>query len=153
MNEQRIYDLEDRLVDFSVLILEIAKELPNTAAGRNLEGQLVKSGTSVTLNYGEVQGAEFAIDYVPGRATGTVQFFYRDLDIGLVAKDSGRQDLGQKVLSFLADRLGIHGANPSEPGKAPRVGQVDVTYDDTWPFFKTLWVPLRDGLLGLVRKL
>ena len=52
------YDLEERLIDFSVLIIEIVNEMPNSKAGNHLSGQLVRSGTSVSLNYGEAQSAE-----------------------------------------------------------------------------------------------
>jgi len=46
-------ELEDRLIDFGVLIIEIANELPNTKAGNHLADQLVRSGISPALNYGE----------------------------------------------------------------------------------------------------
>lgn len=53
------FDLEDRLVEFSVLIIEIVNEMLNPKAGNylagQLAGQLVRSGTSVSLNYGEAQ--------------------------------------------------------------------------------------------------
>ena len=52
------YDLEERLIEFSVLIIEIVNEMPNSKAGNHLSGQLVRSGTSVSLNYGEAQSAE-----------------------------------------------------------------------------------------------
>ena len=41
------YDLEERLIKFSVLIIEIVNEMPNSKAGNHLAGQLVRSGTSV----------------------------------------------------------------------------------------------------------
>ena len=52
------FELEERLIDFSVLIIEIVNELPNTKAGNHLSGQLIRSGTSLALNYGEVQSGE-----------------------------------------------------------------------------------------------
>ena len=58
------YDLEERLIDFSVLIIEIVNEMPNTKAGNHLAGQLVRSGTSVSLNYGEAQSAESRRDFI-----------------------------------------------------------------------------------------
>ena len=58
------YDLEDRLIDFSVLIIEIVNEMPNSKAGNHLAGQLVRSGTSVSLNYGEAQSAESRRDFI-----------------------------------------------------------------------------------------
>ena len=58
------YDLEERLIKFSVLIIEIVNEMPNSKAGNHLAGQLVRSGTSVSLNYGEAQSAESRKDFV-----------------------------------------------------------------------------------------
>jgi hypothetical protein len=101
---------------------------------------------------GEVQGVEFDIAYEPGLAQGNIGLYYRDLDMGIADRDTGRQNLGKKVVSFLVDRFAIHGSNPARPGEAPRTGTIDATFDDTWPFFKLLWVPLRDALLAVVRK-
>ena len=58
------FDLEDRLVEFSVLIIEIVNEMPKTKAGNHISGQLVRSGTSVSLNYGEAQGGESRKDFI-----------------------------------------------------------------------------------------
>ena len=58
------YDLEERLIEFSVLIIEIVNEMPNSKAGSHLSKQLVRSGTSVSLNYGEAQSAESPRDFI-----------------------------------------------------------------------------------------
>jgi len=58
------YDLEERLILFSVLIIEIVNEMPNSKAGNHLSNQLVRSGTSVSLNYGEAQSAESSRDFI-----------------------------------------------------------------------------------------
>jgi four helix bundle protein len=57
-------DLEERLINFAVLIIEIANELPNTKVGNHLSGQLVRSGTSSALNYGEAQSGESRKDFI-----------------------------------------------------------------------------------------
>lgn len=62
--ERRYFDLEERLIDFSVMILKVAEELPNNYAGKHLASQLTRSGTSPALNYGEAQGAESRNDFV-----------------------------------------------------------------------------------------
>ena len=58
------YDLEQRLIEFSVSIIEIVNEMPSSKAGNHLSGQLVRSGTSVSLNYGEAQSAESKKDFI-----------------------------------------------------------------------------------------
>ena len=57
-------ELEERLINFAVLIIEIANELPNTKVGNHLSGQLVRSGTSSALNYGEAQSGESRKDFI-----------------------------------------------------------------------------------------
>ena len=58
------YDLEDRLIEFAVKIIELAESLPNTRAGRHISGQILRSGTSPAPNYGEAQAAESRSDFI-----------------------------------------------------------------------------------------
>jgi len=58
------FELEERLINFAVLIIEIVNEMPNTKAGNHLSGQLVRSGTSPALNYGEAQSGESRKDFI-----------------------------------------------------------------------------------------
>jgi len=66
MNEkqERIYDLQDRLIDFVVRVLNVVESLPNTKAGNHIAGQLVRSGSSPAPNYGEAQSAESRKDFI-----------------------------------------------------------------------------------------
>lgn len=66
MNEKPIrkFNLEERLIEFAVLIIEIVENLNNTRAGNHIAGQLVRSGTSPALHYGEAQSAESINDFV-----------------------------------------------------------------------------------------
>jgi four helix bundle protein len=57
-------DLEDRLINFAVLIVKIAESMPPTRAGGHLSGQLLRSGTSPALNYAEAQGGESRRDFI-----------------------------------------------------------------------------------------
>lgn len=62
--DNRKYDLEDRLVDYSCRMIDVVEALPNSRAGNYIAGQLIKSCISPTFNYGEVQGAESRNDFV-----------------------------------------------------------------------------------------
>ena len=62
--EQRKFDLEDRLVDYTCKMIDIVNTLPNTRAGNYIAGQLIKSCHSPTFNYGEVQAAESRKDFI-----------------------------------------------------------------------------------------
>ncbi|RLD89536.1 MAG: four helix bundle protein [Bacteroidetes bacterium] len=63
MTEKK-YDLEDRLIDFVIQIDDIIEKLPNTRLANYLAGQMIRSGTSPALNYGEAQGAESTNDFI-----------------------------------------------------------------------------------------
>ena len=60
----RKYNLEERLIVFSVQILGIAEKLPSSYAGKHFAGQIIRSGTSPALNYGEAQSAESRKDFI-----------------------------------------------------------------------------------------
>ena len=64
MNSVKTYDLEDRLIEFAIKIIELVEELPKNRAGNHIAGQLIRCGTSPALNYGEVQSSESQKDFV-----------------------------------------------------------------------------------------
>jgi four helix bundle protein len=61
---KQTYDLEERLLEYSVGIIKIVEQLPNTKAGNHVAGQLLKSGTSSYPNHGEAQAAESTKDFI-----------------------------------------------------------------------------------------
>lgn len=63
MNNRK-YDLEERLIDFVLILDDIIEQLPNSRLANHLAGQIVRSGTSPALNYGEAQSAESQKDFV-----------------------------------------------------------------------------------------
>ena len=63
MNQTK-YNLENRLLEFSVKIIKIVDQLPNSRVGNHIAGQLVRSGTSPYPNHGEAQAAESPKDFV-----------------------------------------------------------------------------------------
>ena len=58
------FDLEERLLDYSVRVIRLVEALPNSRAGSHVAGQLLRSGTSVYFNHGEAQAAESSADFV-----------------------------------------------------------------------------------------
>ena len=62
--QERKYDLEDRLVEYTCRIIDVVEALPDTRAGNYIAGQLIKSCHSPTFNYGEAQAAESPRDFV-----------------------------------------------------------------------------------------
>ena len=52
---ERKFDLEDRLIEFAVLVYEIVDNLFNTRAGNHIADQIVRSCSNPALHYGEAQ--------------------------------------------------------------------------------------------------
>jgi hypothetical protein len=62
--KKQTYDLEERLLEYSVRNIKIVEQLPNTKAGNHVGGQLLRSGTSPYPNHGEAQAAESPKDFI-----------------------------------------------------------------------------------------
>lgn len=62
--EKPIYDLEDRLTVFAARVVVYVDRMPTTVAGRYYAGQLLRSGGSPAMHYGESQAAESNADFI-----------------------------------------------------------------------------------------
>ena len=58
------HQLEERLIEFSVLIIKIVNASPNDRVGNHLSSQLLRSGTAPALQYAEALGAESRKDFI-----------------------------------------------------------------------------------------
>jgi four helix bundle protein len=63
-DQSKADELEERLIDFAVRIVNLSASLPKTAAGKHIAGQIMRSGTSPAPNYGEARGAESHADFI-----------------------------------------------------------------------------------------
>ncbi len=61
MNKQ---ELENRLIDFAATIIIVASKFEKNYAGNHIAGQIIRSGTSPALNYGQAQSAESSKDFI-----------------------------------------------------------------------------------------
>jgi four helix bundle protein len=61
---KRVYDLEDRLLNFAAAVIDVSEKLPNTRAANHIAGQILRSGTSPYGNHGEAQAPESAEDFI-----------------------------------------------------------------------------------------
>jgi len=57
-------DIENRLIDFAVRVINVCESLPKTQAAQHIGGQLVRSGTSPAPNYAEARAAESGKDFI-----------------------------------------------------------------------------------------
>lgn len=59
-----VFDLEERLLNYSALIIRLTESLPSSRAGNHVGGQLLRLGTSPLANHGEAQAAESRRDFL-----------------------------------------------------------------------------------------
>jgi four helix bundle protein len=57
-------ELEDRLIDFAVMVIGVVEALPSSKAGNHVGAQMIRSGTSPAPNYGEARSAESRRDFI-----------------------------------------------------------------------------------------
>ncbi len=57
-------ELEDRLIEFAVSIVTLTEKMSNSYASRYYANQLLRSGASPALNYGEARSAESTNDFI-----------------------------------------------------------------------------------------
>lgn len=58
------YNLENRLIDFGVQMIDVSSILDGSKAAVHLAGQLLRSGTSPVLDYGEAQSSESSKGFI-----------------------------------------------------------------------------------------
>ena len=79
-------ELENRLIDYAVLIIKIASLLPNSPEGNVLRYQLAKSGTSPALNYGEAQEAESKNDFIHKMKIGNKELRESSVNLRIIER-------------------------------------------------------------------
>jgi len=62
-SNERATLLENRLIDFTVRILNLSEQLPHIYAAQHLCKQIIRSGSAPALLYGEARGAESPSDF------------------------------------------------------------------------------------------
>lgn len=92
-------ELEDRLIVFAVNIIQLSDGIRPTIAGKNLAEQIVRSSSSIALNYGEAQSAESAKDFV--HKLGIWLKEVRETFINLRIIDGARLHADQQLLNTL----------------------------------------------------
>ncbi len=59
-----IYDLEERLLEFSARIIRLTRKIEKSEVGSHVTKQILRSATSPLANHGEAQAAESAKDFI-----------------------------------------------------------------------------------------
>tara|TARA_R110002050_G_scaffold157464_1_gene286062 strand:- start:9421 stop:9798 length:378 start_codon:yes stop_codon:yes gene_type:complete len=94
-------NLEDRVIDFAVFVIDLIEDVKKNYAGNYYGNQLIRSSGSPALNYGETRSAESHKDFVHkmGVCLKELRESYNCLKIIKKANlHSGNQEKMEKVL-------------------------------------------------------
>jgi len=81
------FEMENRLIDFSVRVVESVEMLEKRGVNVHLKDQVIRSCTACSLNYGEAQSAESRKDFIH--------------KIGIVMKELRETQINLKMLQRL----------------------------------------------------
>jgi len=90
--KKRVYDLEERLLNYANNIIKLVEALPHTRSGNHIGNQLLKSGTAPYAHHGEAQAAESNSDFVHKMSIGLKELresyrWFRLVDKSLMLKN------------------------------------------------------------------
>jgi len=113
--------------------------------GRKLD-KLVKPLALVHVKSADIDKLHFNVNASNYHGKGQLEFYYKNLNIDILRKDSGKVELQkQGFISKLANTLIIEDNNPTKKGVF-RPGQIDLARDPKTSFFSFLYKGLLDGL-------
>lgn len=92
-------DLEDRLIGFAVNIIKLSNGIISSFAGNAMAAQIVRSCSSIALNYGEAQSAESEKDFV--HKLGICLKELRETSINLRIIDGAELHKDRKIVNSL----------------------------------------------------
>ncbi len=95
MSNDQEFNLQNRLVDYAVRVINLSEALPHTNAGRHVSVQILRSGTSPAANYGEAQSAESKADFVHKLRLSLKELRETEVWLKIIAKTNMVQSAAQ----------------------------------------------------------
>lgn len=104
----------------------------------------------VKITSGRVNSLNFNIHGNKKNAAGKVTFLYNNLKVDLLKRDEEKGYAKKSLMSLLANAVILKQDNPEEGKPIPRSANVVFIRPANFPFFKTIWLTLLDGLKSCV---
>lgn len=105
---------------------------------------MVEPVAFIEIKQGKIRKMEFDVAADNDRARGTLKFYYNDLKIELLDKESGSAGLKEKVGSFIANNFIVISDNPGKEGF--RTGDIDFHRDKSRFIFNYWWKSILSGI-------
>jgi hypothetical protein len=112
--------------------------------------RFLTAGDGISITSGNIQKADFGFTVARGLVTGNFAATYTDLDLSVVNKVTGKQNLGAKIKTFMAGIM-IRKDSPVDKrgGTPPAPIKYQVRPGDT--FWGIMWQALRSGIVKEIK--
>jgi hypothetical protein len=100
----------------------------------------------VKIISGRVKSLDFNVHSTQKLSTGTVNLLYNNLNIDVLRKDDEKGYSKKSIISTLANAIIIKHDNPDDGKTAPRTAKVIFIRPANFPFFKTIWQTVLNGI-------
>jgi hypothetical protein len=152
----RMYDAGVIRANFRIPVdpSRFSMDVNGTWAGMPLDrlNAFIIHSDGARITNGSAGEARFRFRIANRRSTGTLSPTWRDLKVELVNKESGKANLGKKIVSFVANTFVVRTNNA--PGEKKYREDYPISYqltrDDT--FFGILWQSVRSAILPAMKK-
>ena len=101
------YDYLDRLIRFAGDIILLTKKLPNDIPGNVLSKQIIRSGTSAALNFGETQGTVTTKDYISKASICLKELRETEVNLKIMAHINYGNEEREQLLSECVELIKI----------------------------------------------
>ena len=112
--------------------------------------RFLTAGDGISITSGAIQQAEFHFQVLRGHAFGTFTAGYTDLDLSVVNKVTGKQNLGAKLKTFMAGLMVRKNSATDKNGAiTPAPIRYEIQPGDT--FWGIMWQALRSGIVKQIK--
>ncbi|WP_454803584.1 hypothetical protein [Mucilaginibacter phyllosphaerae] len=98
--------------------------------------------STVKITSGMANSFDFNVHSTQKASKGTVSFLYKDLKVDVLRADYSKNSL----ISTLANAIVLKHDNPDDGSKTPRLANIVYIRPANFPFFKTVWFVLLNGI-------
>lgn len=99
----------------------------------------------VQVTSGNLKSLDFEVSSTQKVSNGQLKFLYNNLNVKLLRQDDEKGFTKKSLLSLFANKFVLKSDNPDD-GQSPRVAILTFIRPGNFPFFKTIWFTLLNGI-------
>ncbi|MDT3402803.1 hypothetical protein [Mucilaginibacter terrae] len=100
----------------------------------------------IQITSGNLKSIDFKVSSTQKVSNGQLKILYNNLNVKLLRQDDEKGFTKKSLLSLLANSFVIKSDNPDKTGQSPRLATLAFIRPGNFPFFKTIWFTLLNGI-------